>query len=217
MFQFFGGKKNSFKPTKHHAEGSKGQNFSEYTKKSLGLGNMRQAVELPPGENRNEWLAANTVDFFNEISLIWGIVVESGVPPKAPGEGFPPGFEYRWADGVKVKKPLKCSGPEYVDYVMTWIEEQINDETLFPTSHDVPFPKNFEASVKQIFTRTFRIFAIVYHHHVAKLDELGASAHLNTSFKHFLFFVFQFDLIDPKELDALKVLVDELRVKFLSS
>lgn len=93
MFGLFKGKKNSFKPTKHHAEGSKGENMSAYTKKSLGLGNMREAVELPPGEDKNEWLAANTVDFFNEASLIWGIVTETGVPPKAAGEGFPTGFE----------------------------------------------------------------------------------------------------------------------------
>lgn len=215
MFKnIFGGKKNSFKPTKSHVEGSKAENISEYTKKSLGLGNMRQAVELPPGEDRNEWFAANTVDFFNEVSLIWGIVTESGTPAKVAGEGFPPGFEYRWADGVKIKKPIRCSGPEYVDYVMTWVEDQINDESIFPTSAATAFPRTFEVSIKQIFTRIFRIFAIVYTNHVAKLDELGAAAHLNTSFKHFIFFVWQFELVESRELEALRDLVAELRVKY---
>lgn len=33
---------------------------------TLGSGNMQLAVELPAGEDLNEWLAVNTVDFYNE-------------------------------------------------------------------------------------------------------------------------------------------------------
>ena len=47
---------------------------------------------------------------------------------------FPPGFEYRWKDGVGIKTPIKCSGPEYVDYVLTWVEGQMNNEKIFPTT-----------------------------------------------------------------------------------
>ena len=31
---------------------------------------------LPEGEDEHEWLAVNTVDFFNEINLLYGIVAE---------------------------------------------------------------------------------------------------------------------------------------------
>ena len=74
------------------------------------------------------------MDFFNEVSLLYGIVMEEEIPTMGPGEGFPSGFEYLWADGVKVKSPIRCSGPEYVDYVMTWVEEQINNDDIFPGS-----------------------------------------------------------------------------------
>lgn len=37
---------------------------------------MRSAVMLPKGEDLNEWLAVNTVDFFNEISLLYGTITE---------------------------------------------------------------------------------------------------------------------------------------------
>jgi hypothetical protein len=71
----------------------------------------------------------------NEISLIWGIVCDIGVSRSiGPGNGFPNGFEYRWADGRRFKSPISCSGPEYIDYVMTWVEREINDEKLFPTT-----------------------------------------------------------------------------------
>jgi len=39
-----------------------------------------------------------------------------------------PKYEYRWADGVKVKKPIECSAPKYVDYLMEWVEAQVDDE-----------------------------------------------------------------------------------------
>ena len=67
---------------------------------------------MPDNEERNEWLAANTVDFFNEISLLYGLVADDALKFTKPGEGFPPGFEYRWADGVHIVKPMRCSSPE---------------------------------------------------------------------------------------------------------
>lgn len=217
MFRLFGGNKHAtFKPVKLHSSGSKRETYSNYTRKTLGSGNLRVAVALPPGEDLNEWLAANTVDFFNEVSLLWGIVCEMGGVPVAPvGQGFPPGFEYSWADGVKVKKPIACSGPQYVDHVMTWVEEVTNNDAVFPTSPDTPFPKNFMATIKQIFTRMFRIFAIIYTQHYNRIEELGACAHLNTSCKHFLFFVWEFKLLADVELDALpSTLTNEIRAKY---
>lgn len=57
-------------------------------------------------------------------------------------------YEYLWADGEVIKKPIKVSGkknrkkwiirlflkaPEYVDYLMTWIQGILDDETIFPS------------------------------------------------------------------------------------
>lgn len=77
-----------------------------------------------------------------------------------------------------------------------------------------PFPRTFLTSVKVIYTRLFRIFAIVYSHHFTKLEQLGAVSHLNTSFKHFMFFVWEFDLIVPTELQALEEIVEELKSRY---
>jgi hypothetical protein len=41
-------------------------------------------------------------------------------------------FEYRWADGVQIKKPIEVSAPKYVEYLMDWIETQLDDESIFP-------------------------------------------------------------------------------------
>jgi len=41
-------------------------------------------------------------------------------------------YEYRWADGVTIKKPIEVSAPKYVEYLMDWIESQLDDESIFP-------------------------------------------------------------------------------------
>ena len=44
--------------------------------KTLGSGNLREAVQLPEGEDINEWIAVNTVDFFNQINMLYGTLTE---------------------------------------------------------------------------------------------------------------------------------------------
>ena len=113
----YSGKKATFKAYKMQSN-DKRVALSTSTRSTLGTGNVKDAVKLPTDEKLEEWLAANTVDFFNEISLVWGLVVDAsdGVPECAIGEGFPPGFEYRWTENVK-KAPTRTSGPDYVDKV----------------------------------------------------------------------------------------------------
>ncbi len=36
-------------------------------------------------------------------------------------------------DGTTIKKAIKVSAPEYVDYLMTWVQNQLDDETIFPS------------------------------------------------------------------------------------
>lgn len=48
--------------------------------------------------------SAAAVDFFNEVSLLYGIVADGAAQYDRPGEGFPPGFEYLWVpEGAKGK------------------------------------------------------------------------------------------------------------------
>lgn len=230
---------------------------------------MRHAVVLPKGEDLSEWLAVNTVDFFNEISLLYGTISEFCTVETCPIMSAGPNYEYLWAEKMsgnmknyhsniatstnastssistmsqtpvtsptvasgapssgtstanssafysnnKQKKPVQVSAPEYVDLLMSWVENQLNDENLFPLQLGTPFPKNFLVIVKTIFKRLFRIYAHIYHSHFQKIVNLGAEAHLNTCFKHFIYFVMEFKLIEPKELAPLKDLIDSLMGK----
>ncbi len=42
---------------------------------------------------------------------------------------------------------------------------------------------------KTILKRLFRVYAHIYHQHFDSVIQLQEEAHLNTSFKHFIFFV----------------------------
>lgn len=213
----FGGRSNkkTFKQLKNHQAGSKRDELHQYTMKTLGSGDMRGAVALPEGEDEDEWLAVNTVDFFNEVSLLYGIVGDEPTDASIPNGGFPEGFAYMWGEGLR--SAIECTADEYVNYVMTWVEETINDDSVFPSDTDASFPRNFKDTVKTIFKRLFRVFAIVYASRFQQMEELGAVAHLNTSFKHFLYFAFEFDLVEARELDALRPIVEPIQNQFLAS
>jgi len=58
--------------------------------------------------------------------------------------------------------------------------------------------------VKNIFKRLFRVYGHMYHSHIEKIIALGAEPHLNTCFKHFMYFITEFSLIERKELEPLK-------------
>lgn len=86
---------------------------------------------------------------------------------------------------------------------MDWTESQINNEHLFPVSTDIPFPRTFTPLCRKILTRLFRVFVHVYIHHFDRIVSIGAEAHVNTCYKHFYYFVQEFDLISSKELEPL--------------
>ncbi|KAL0621592.1 MOB kinase activator 1A [Plecturocebus cupreus] len=153
------------------------------------------------------------VDFFNQINMLYGTITEFCTEASCPVMSAGPRYEYHWADGTNIKKPIKCSAPKYIDYLMTWVQDQLDDETLFPSKIGVPFPKNFMSVAKTILKRLFRVYAHIYHQHFDSVMQLQEEAHLNTSFKHFIFFVQEFNLIDRRELAPLQELIEKLGSK----
>lgn len=67
----------------------------------------------------------------------------------------------------------------------------------------VPFPKNFQQVCKKILSRLFRVFVHVYIHHFDSICSMGAEAHINTCYKHYYYFISEFNLIDHSELEPL--------------
>ncbi|KAL9654768.1 hypothetical protein ABK040_008562 [Willaertia magna] len=204
LLSIFGGNKNNtFRPKKSH--GGKRKELHKLAKATLGSGDLSQAVKLPAGEDLNEWLAVHTVDFFNTTNLLYGSISEFCTNTTCPVMNAGVEFEYLWMNPEdNITKPIRVSAPEYMEYLMSWIEMKINNETVFPPSPNTPFPTNFKSEVKQIFKRLFRVYAHIYHSHPEDIKKIHAEPHLNTAFKHFCMFVFEFDLISKKEFEPCK-------------
>ena len=156
------------KQKKKHTKGSKQHELHKMAKSTLGSGDLRQACKLPKGEDMNEWLAVNStffnnklrklilfkaVDFFNVTNLLYGSLSEFCTGATCPTMHAGPEYEYLWSDPPAIKNPIKCTAPEYVNYLMSWVEKKINDPELFPSSVDCPFPQTFKTEVKNIFKR----------------------------------------------------------------
>ncbi|KAJ7591131.1 Mob1/phocein [Mycena floridula] len=227
MSSFFGlGKTRTFKPRKDVPEGTKQYQLRKYAEATLGSGNLKLAVQLPDGEDTNEWLAVHAVDFFNHLNMLYGTVTEfctreevcllaiglisTITMQQCPIMSAGPRYEYLWEDGVKYKRPTKLPAPDYVDALMNWAQNILDDETVFPNKIGVPFPKNFRDTVRTIVRRLFRVYAHIYSNHFDQICALGIEAHLNTSYKHFYLFVTEFDLVDKKELAPLDELNDAM-------
>lgn len=77
----------------------------------------------------------------------------------------------------------------------------------------VLFPKNFLSMIKTIFKRLFRVYAHIYHSHFQVILALGLEYHLNTCFKHFIFFIDEFELVEEKELAPLSELIQQFKLR----
>ncbi|RUO96320.1 mps one binder kinase activator-like 1B-like protein [Jimgerdemannia flammicorona] len=149
------------------------------------------------------------VDFYNQINMLYGTITEFCTPEECPVMSAGPKYEYHWSEGSS--KPKKVSAPDYVDLLMTWVQKELDDENIFPCKIGVPFPPNFiKSHIRTILKRLFRVYAHIYHSHFKEIVALGEEAHLNTSFKHFVFFVQEFDLVDRKELVPMEQMIYSL-------
>ncbi|XP_057580221.1 MOB kinase activator 3B isoform X1 [Hippopotamus amphibius kiboko] len=198
-------KDKTFRPKRKFEPGTQRFELHKRAQASLNSGvDLRAAVQLPSGEDQNDWVAVHVVDFFNRINLIYGTICEFCTERTCPVMSGGPKYEYRWQDDLKYKKPTALPAPQYMNLLMDWIEVQINNEDIFPTCVGVPFPKNFLQICKKILCRLFRVFVHVYIHHFDRVIVMGAEAHVNTCYKHFYYFVTEMNLIDRKELEPLQ-------------
>ncbi|KAJ8776381.1 hypothetical protein J1605_015679 [Eschrichtius robustus] len=197
-------KDKTFRPKRKFEPGTQRFELHKKAQASLNAGlDLKLAVQLPAGEELNDWVAVHVVDFFNRVNLIYGTISDGCTERSCPVMSGGPKYEYRWQDEHRFRRPTALSAPRYMDLLMDWIEVQINNEDVFPTNVGTPFPKNFLQVVKKILSRLFRVFVHVYIHHFDRIAQLGSEAHVNTCYKHFYYFVTEFGLIDTKELEPL--------------
>lgn len=178
----------------------------------------------------------SAIAFFEHINLVYGTVSEFCTMSGCPDMSGPGLRTYLWFDekGKKTRVPA----PQYIDYVMTFIQKTVSDEAIFPTKYGkyyVPygrdafqtrkiltffyffipaneFPSSFESIVRKILRLLFHVLAHLYHCHFREVVLLNLHAQLNCVFAHLTLFNHTFQLIEPKETEILQDLVIALKI-----
>lgn len=204
----FGKKGGTFRSVKNVPVGNKGLTLKQHIEHTLGTGAIEDAVKLPPGEDLCEWLAVNTVFFYNALNVLYQVLDETlCTPERCPVMSAGPQYEYLWADGTRVKTPIKLSAPRYINTLFDWVEEQLDNPAVFPTRGGAGFPADFGAVVRAVLRRLFRVYAHIYHSHFRQVVRLELEPHLNTCFRHFALFTKEFGLVEARELAPLAELI----------
>eukprot|EP01119_Soliformovum_irregulare_P022811 TRINITY_DN786_c0_g1_i3.p1 TRINITY_DN786_c0_g1~~TRINITY_DN786_c0_g1_i3.p1 ORF type:complete len:233 (+),score=58.91 TRINITY_DN786_c0_g1_i3:201-899(+) len=183
---------------KKNAKGSTRHTLKQSMRHTLGSGvSMREAVRLPNGENRNEWLAMNTIEMANNTQLVFGFISDFCNEKSCPAMTAGKIYTYKWQDPKKYPKPTMVSADKYIELLFEWVNVQLDDESIFPL--DTNFGKNFLPAVKQIWKRLARVYFHIYHHHAEQIRALNAEAHVDTCFRHFYYFSREFDILKEGE------------------
>ncbi|XP_050410827.1 MOB kinase activator 2 isoform X1 [Patella vulgata] len=177
-------------------------------KERITEADLFKLVCLPPSLDYNEWLATHTISFFDHVNLMYGVVSEYCTPETCPAMTAPGNVQYFWHDdkGKKYKYPAS----QYIDYVMSFIQKTITDETVFPTKFGEVFPSSFETIVKKIHKCLFHVLAHIFHAHYKEAIQLGIHGHINSLFTHFMVFNMNFELLEEKDTDIMQDLVQAL-------
>eukprot|EP00656_Telonema_subtile_P041282 TRINITY_DN463_c0_g3_i1.p1 TRINITY_DN463_c0_g3~~TRINITY_DN463_c0_g3_i1.p1 ORF type:complete len:222 (-),score=67.38 TRINITY_DN463_c0_g3_i1:120-785(-) len=212
VFGLFGGDKTLKRSKKKKFdEGTHKYEIHKYAKTTLGILDLREAIRLPEETILHDWLAVHAQDFFNQIMMVHGLIesrmTEEAFPEMSAGHVA----SYLWQDPMsdEFKKPTQVSAAKYCECLFLWVERQLDDKNIFPNSgayNEEPFM----AAVKNIFKRMFRVYAHLYYSHYEYVCSIGADAHINTCFKHFILFANEFNLIAEKELKPLEELIHNL-------
>ncbi|CAH2092313.1 unnamed protein product [Euphydryas editha] len=171
---------------------------------------MRQLVDLPDGLDYNEWLASHTLALFDHVNLLYGTVSEFCTAASCADMTGPGGRTYAWYD--ERGKKSRVAAPQYVDYVMTYTQKTVNDETIFPTKYANEFPAQFEGVVRRVVRLLFHVVAHMYAAHFRQLALLSLHAHLHLTFAHLTALDRRFALLDQKETEVLRDLEVALRL-----
>ncbi|XP_065198439.1 MOB kinase activator 2-like isoform X2 [Sycon ciliatum] len=175
---------------------------------------VKELSALPRLVDLNEWLATNTIGFFNHINQCYGVLSEfcaQSCPTMSAGS-----TQYTWQE--EKGKKVKLSAPKHIDLVMSLIEHLLTDEQTFPTKFGnitgisenqikvdgSDFPSTFQTQIKKIFKYLCQVLAHILHGHYQEIVDVNLRDHFNTLTAHFFVFATTFQLLEQKDLQPVE-------------
>ncbi|KAJ3490131.1 hypothetical protein NLJ89_g11462 [Agrocybe chaxingu] len=180
---------------------------------------------LPKYVDIMEWVAVNIFDFYTNLNEFYGVISECCTQQSCATMSAGQTLSYTWIN--QDRKSVHLPAPTYIDYVMTWVQNLLDDENTFPTKsgellspRTLPrspasmltvtrnararsgndFPPSFPSTVKHVYRQLLRVFAHIYHAHFHHLLHLRSEPHFNSLFAHFLSFGREYELLEMKDV-----------------
>jgi len=171
---------------------------SPFVEAALVKGNFKTIVMLPKYVDIMEWVAVNIFDFFQNLNMFYGVISECCTQQSCPTMSAGATLNYTWIN--QDRKSVQLPAPTYIDYVMTWVQNPLDDDNTFPTKSGQDFPASFPSTIKHVYRQLLRVFAHIYHAHYPQILHLRSEPHFNSLFAHFLAFGREYELLDIKDV-----------------
>ncbi|OHS93373.1 Maintenance of ploidy protein mob1 [Tritrichomonas foetus] len=191
---------------------SRTQQLRNIGKDTLGAGNFRQQVKLPDGADKYDWIALNTVEFYNQCVLLYTPISKYCTDHRCPEMTAGPQYQYFWQEDRRYK-PITLPAHTYIEKVFEWAGRYISNSHYFPEDEKSTYANDFEIVIRNIFKKLLRVYAHIYYHHSDDMRQDDLLASLNTSFRHFWTFSDEFKLIPDDQLAPLQTIIKSFEIK----
>jgi len=171
---------------------------SPFVEAALVKGNFKTIVMLPKYVDIMEWVAVNVYDFYTNLNEFYGVLSECCTQQSCPTMSAGTALNYTWIN--QDRKSVNLPAPTYIDYVMTWVQNLLDDESVFPTKSGQDFAPNFPSTVKHIYRQLLRVFCHLYHAHYHQILHLRSEPHFNSLLAHYLAFGREYELLEIRDL-----------------
>jgi len=171
---------------------------SPFVDAALVKGNFKTIVMQPKYTDIMEWVAVNIFDFYQNLNLFYGVLAECCTQHSCPSMAAGSALNYTWIN--QDRKSVQLPAPTYIDYVMTWVQNLLDDDNTFPTKSSKDFAPTFPSTVKHVYRQLLRVFAHLYYAHYPQILHLRSEPHFNSLFAHFLAFGKEYELLDVKDI-----------------
>jgi len=166
-------------------------------------------VTLPPGIDKEEWIATHALALFHNIDHHYSVISELCTADSCPTMNGPNGAVFLWVD--ERGKKIKCSAPQYIDYVMAHCQQLVTAQDVFPTKYEQTFSSEYRPTIMKMMRLLWHVVSHIYHSHYQTYRDLELAQYLNMMTLHMVLFVEQFNLVEEKELTVLNDLIGALK------
>ena len=68
---------------------------------------------------------------------------------------------------------MRVSAPQYYDFAMTWCQQRLTNQDIFPTKFGDSFPENYKSYIQRIMLVLWAVICHIYHAHWIQIKGLG--------------------------------------------